>query len=152
MKLILLALLLFATSCSLLSGFNKRKFHYEASNQQSQTLTLLIPRGYVQEKIAIDSAGNKEQVYHYSNGTILYFVQTIDTLKPYQPIIEENSIPLPHPHGGWIYKGIDSNNLYWREIRQGYFRFGYRFVPTNSEIKFDSVLNFISSQRERKEI
>jgi hypothetical protein len=83
-------------------------------------------------------------VYTYPDGTFLYFANG-DTLKKYQPINEEMNVRLPHPAGGWMYKGMDSSKrLFWREVRQGNLRFGYRNVSADSEIRFDSSLNYAS--------
>jgi hypothetical protein len=82
--------------------------------------------------------------YTYANGAILYFASA-DTLKEYQPINKQLNVRLPHPAGGWMYKGMDSStHLFWREVKQGNLRFGYQNVPSDLEIKFDSSVNYAS--------
>lgn len=134
-------LLLFGTSCTLLRGYKKREFIYTVNNQP-QRAVLLVPKGYGKETIITDSAtGNKEQVYTYGGGMLLYFVQAVDTTKLYQFIDTTNHIPKLFPTGGLVYKGMDENGLYWREIRKDNFRAGYRGVSVALETKFDSALN-----------
>jgi hypothetical protein len=150
MKLILFFLLLTSSSCYLVTGFKTRSFSYANDKQQKKTFKLQVPRGYLSEKITHDNTGGKEQLYQYSNGTVFYVAYTRDTLKTFQPIKEEDHIPLPHPQGGWIYKGVGKDGLYWREIRQDSLRFGYRFVPSILEAKFDEALNFNSLQKGKR--
>ena len=150
MKLILFFLLLTTSSCYLVTGFKTRSFSYADDKQQNHSFKLQVPRGYLTEKITNDSAGGKEQLYKYSNGTLFYVAYAPDTSKTFQPIKEEDHIPLQHPQGGWIYKGVGKDGLYWREIRQDSLRFGYRFVPGILEAKFDEALNFNSLQKVKR--
>jgi hypothetical protein len=133
-------------SCSLFSGLRKREFTF-TNNQQAQTLCLLIPKRYAKKETFTDSAGNQHQVYRYSNGAFLYVIQTTDTLTQFQPIDTANHIPLLHPYGGLLYKGLDTARLFWREIRTDSFRFGYRFVPAALETDFDTAVNFAGMRR-----
>jgi len=133
-------------SCSLLRGYKKREFVY---GNDDKTLALLIPSGYSKEETRTDSLGNKERVYHYRNGASLYFARTM-VVKDMQPIDKQNNIPLAHPYGGLMYKGLDERGLYWREMQRNGFRFGYKNVPSNWEIKFDSSVNYAGYQRVRR--
>lgn len=138
--------LLFCVSCSLFSGLRKRNFTYTDGNQP-QTLRVLVPKRYAKKEIITDSAGNQQQYYRYSNGAFLYVIHTTDTLTQFQPIDTANNVPLPHPFGGLMYKGLDASNLFWREIRTDSFRFGYRFVPGDVESLFDSAVNYAGTRR-----
>ncbi len=150
MKLILFFLLISLSSCYLITGYKKRSFTYSNGPEQSHTLKLQVPRGYLDEKTTTDSTGNKEQVYRYINGMVFYVAYTPDTLKEFHPIEESRHVPLPHAQGGWIFKGVEKNNLFWREIRQDSLRFGYRYVPSELEAKFDAALNFNSLQKGKR--
>lgn len=144
MKWILPLLLLFTASCALLKGYKKDEFYYTAAPQQNQCLPLLIPRGALKEEIKQEPDGSKVQTYHYGNGTVLYIAYNTDTTWQYQPIAPEENVPLLHPLGGIMYKGITKDLLYWREIRIDSLRMGYVNVPYDLEIRFDSALNYAS--------
>ena len=139
-------LLLFCVSCSLYSALRRKEFTYTAANEQ-QTLRLLVPKRYAKVENDTDSAGNPQRLYRYGNGAVLYIIQTTDTVTLFQPIDTTNHVPLQHPYGGIMYKGIDSMGLFWREIRTDSFRFGYRFVPSGVEPLFDSAVNFAGMRR-----
>jgi hypothetical protein len=143
MKFLLLLLFICFSSCSLFNGFKKRTFDYGANDE---SFDVMIPKGWKKSELKSDSADNKVQYYHYKNGSALYLVRIADSLTSFQPINFSNHIPLIHPKGGLIYKGIDSNGLYWREIRLHDFRFGYKNVPTETEARFDSALNFAAQK------
>ncbi len=145
-KTCLFLFLIVATSCSLFNGFNRRKFQYTANNSP-QNLSLLVPKGFKGEKKMVDSAGNLQQVFSYENGAFLYFAFVKDTTKTYQLFVEENHIAKKHPGGGYFFKGRDSTGLYWRELKQGNFRAGYRNVSSEIEEKFDSAINHAGYQR-----
>ncbi len=140
MKFCLLAVLFGVSSCALFNDFKKREFEYgpEAGNR----FQVLIPKGWSKKDITLDSADYKEQFYTYKNGSVLYFIRAADTTKIYQQFDTSRHIPLIHPNGGLIYKGIDPIGLYWREIRINEFRFGYKGVPTETEVRFDSAVNY----------
>ena len=143
MKLLLLLLIIGFSSCSLFNGFKKRNFNY---GEKGESFGVIIPKGWKKTEFKSDSADNKVQYYYYKNGSSLYLVRNADSLISFQPIIFSNHIPLIHPQDGLIYKGIDSNGLYWREIRLKDFRFGYKNVPTETEARFDSALNYAAQK------
>jgi hypothetical protein len=128
------------------SALRQKKFAFTNGNQP-QTLRILVPKRYVKRETITDSSGNKGDYYRYSNGAFFYVIQTTDTLLRFQPIDTASHIPLPHPYGGLMYKGLDSADRFWREIRTDSFRFGYRFVPHSSEILFDSAVNYAGMRR-----
>ena len=144
MRLILLALLFLLNSCYIFTGYKKGSFTYQV-HEQRQSFPLIIPVGYSQPIINTDSSGNKEQLYHYNGNGYLYFVHELSP-KEYQPIAEEKNIPVQHPLGGMLYKGMDKNGLYWSEIRTDHFKFGYRNIRPGFELRFDSALNFAGYQ------
>ena len=150
MRMVLLLLLFSFTSCGLFSPYKNRKFSYTDESGATKTVRLKVPRGFKVKTENVDSAGNKEQVYRYVNGTVYYAAYSNDTTRTYQPIDETINQPLPHRLGGWIYKGQDSSHLFWREIRMRPLTFGYRNVSRENEIRFDSALNYSSLFPERR--
>jgi hypothetical protein len=130
-------------SCSLFPELSRRDFTFN-NNNSTQNINILVPRGYAKTEKVIDSAGNQLQLFHYGNA-ILYSAFFKDTAMSFQNIDTSFHIPLPHPRGGLIYKGIDSAHLYFREIRlYNGLRFGYKNVSQAQEGAFDSALNYSS--------
>jgi len=149
MKCTLIVLLLVMAFCSPFKGLRAKSFVY-STGETSRVLPLLVPGKYLKEEKLSDAKGNQALVYTYPNGALLYFANA-DTLKEYQPINKEFNLRLPHPAGGWMYKGMDSSTrLFWREIRQGNLRFGYQNVSADLEIKFDSSLNYAGYPKLRR--
>lgn len=140
-----LLLLVLLSSCFLLRDLKRERFTYNA-NGQVHSIALQVPRGFDREKLERDSAGNTARLYFYSNGTVFYAAHLVDTAKQYQFIDYTQNIPLPHKRGGWIYKGMDSTERYWREIRLANYKFGYINVPRSREGDFDEALNWVSLQ------
>jgi hypothetical protein len=140
-----LLLLLLLSSCFLLRDLKRERFTYNA-NGQVGTMVLQVPRGFDREKVEVDSVGNTVKFFHYSNGTVFYAAHLVDTAKQYQYINYGRNIPLEHIKGGWIYKGMDSTERYWREIRVGPYKYGYIAVPKSHEGDFDEALNWNSLQ------
>lgn len=136
-------------SCSPFTALRNKTFTF-TENNQSQTLRIKVPKKYAKQQAFTDSAGNQEQYYHYSNGAQLYVIYTMDTLAQFQPIDTAENVPKPHPFGGLMYKGMDSAGRFWREVRTDSFRFGYRFVPPEMEILFDSAVNYAAARRFKK--
>lgn len=142
MKSIYFLLLILFSSCFLSRNFIKREF---VTNTRG-SIPLIVPAGFAREEIKFNSAGTKEQVYHYSNGAFFYISSSGNRINPEQYINMEMNIPREHPKGGLIYKGVMPGPLFWREIRIDSFRIGYRNVPRDWEIRFDSASNYISNQ------
>jgi hypothetical protein len=140
-----LLLLVLLSSCFLLRDLKRERFTYNV-NGQVRTLHLQVPRGFDREKVEVDSAGNTAKFYNYSNGTVYYVAHMVDTARQYQYINYGKNMPLEHINGGWIYKGMDSTERYWREIRVGAYKFGYTNVPRSREGDFDEALNWTSLQ------
>src|SRR6476661_662632 len=113
-------IMVLCASCSLFSGLRKRNFTFTA-NGQPHTLRILVPKRYAKKQNLVDSAGNQQQLYTYSNGALLYVVHTTDTLLQFQPIDSTVNVPKPFINGGLMYKGIDSARLFWREVRTDSF-------------------------------
>lgn len=133
------------SSCFLLKDLKQERFVYNADGR-AHVLHIRVPRGFDREKLERDSAGNTVQYYYYSNGTVFYAAFMVDTSKQLQPIDYTQNIPLPHKDGGWIYKGMNDDERYWREIRLANYKFGYVNVPRSLEGDFDEALNFNSLQ------
>lgn len=139
MKFCLFVSFVVIISCSSIKGLRKKEFVY-SDRAGDQKIHLLVPKGYRKELIR-DTLGNKLQLYTYRNGAALYFIYG-DTTVNFQYINLQYNIPKEHPAGGWMFKGIDSTGLFWREVRQGMFRVGYKNIPGASEFKFDTVVNY----------
>ncbi|RYF81377.1 MAG: hypothetical protein EON98_12440 [Chitinophagaceae bacterium] len=142
---LLLLVVVSVSSCFLFRDYKKTNFRYSA-NGQSSSLPIIAPKGFVKQE-RIDTAGISMQTFYYPGGAILYAAYLADTSYTLQPINERIHQPLIHRLGGLVYKGQDSNELYYREIRQGNLRFGYRGVPSVNESYFDSATNYASLQR-----
>jgi hypothetical protein len=132
------------SSCFLFKDYKKKTFTYERNGQQF-SLPLVVPKGFIKEEIT-DTAGILLQTYYYAGGSILYAAYLNDTTYELQPLNKSVHQPLLHRLGGLVYKGQDANELFFREIRQGNFRFGYRYVPSLLEGQFDSATNQASLQ------
>lgn len=142
-KLLFLFFMIAFVSCALFPELSKRDFSFN-NNNSTQNINILVPRGYAKTEKIIDSAGNQQQLFYYGNA-ILYTGYYTDTTKSFQRIDTSFHIPLPHPRGGLIYKGIDSAHLYFKEIRlYNGLRFGYKNVSQAREGAFDSALNYSS--------
>lgn len=128
-------------SCGLFPKYKKTSFSY-SYNGNGQTMALLVPKGAKKQDIQIDSLGNTINNYWYGNGTHLYFAWLKDSTVQLQPIDTTRHVAQPAPQGGRMYKEMDTKWQFWREIQDGYFRAGYRQVPFDSEIRFDSSLNY----------
>src|SRR5215207_11390468 len=141
----LLALLPFIlASCFLFRDYKQTTFTY-SKNGQAASMPLVVPRGFVKQE-RNDTAGISLQTFSYSDGSVLYAAYLNDTTYELQPFNKAIHQPLIHRLGGLVYKGQNENELYYREIRQGAFRFGYRNVPAVNEGFFDSATNYASLQ------
>jgi hypothetical protein len=129
-----------------------RKEKYKASqftyshNGQAALVPLVVPKGFNKQE-RTDTAGVTLQTFYYPNGAILYAAFLKDTMMELQPFDKRLHQPHIHILGGSVYKGQDEKELYYREIRQGNLRFGYRLVPRDVELQFDSATNYASLQR-----
>lgn len=132
------------TGCFLVKDYSKRSFAYSAHGQAA-TLPVIVPRGYLKQESA-DTAGIRLQAWYYPGGAMIYTAYLNDTTAELQPISKAVHQPQVHRLGGLIFKGQDENELFYREIRRGNFRFGYRFVPRGMEWEFDSSTNYASLQ------
>ena len=136
---------LLLSSCFLFKDYKKREFAY-VENGQAKVLPIVVPKGYVKMERK-DTAGISLQTYYYQGGAILYTAYLQDTayeLQAYNKVIHQ---PQVHRLGGLVYKGQDEDLRFYREIRQGNLRFGYRYVPDIFEFQFDSATNHASLQR-----
>ena len=119
-----------------------RNFKTRQLESDGKILSLSIPNRYIKEESRIDSLGNKLQVFNYGNGAYLYFATVKDSVD-LQLIDKEKNIAKLHSIGGIFYKGIDAKGLFWREVQIDNLRYGYKNVTRDSEIKFDSAINFV---------
>jgi hypothetical protein len=132
------------SACFLAREYKQKQFTY-TDNGRSVTLPLVVPRGYLKEEKK-DTAGITLQTFYYPGGAMLYAAYLQDTGFAIQPFKESLHQPQVHRLGGLVFKGQDEDDLYYREIRQGNLRFGYRLVPEAVELQFDSATNFASLQ------
>jgi hypothetical protein len=132
------------SACFLAREYKQKQFTY-SDNGRLVTLPLMVPRGYLKEEKK-DTAGITLQTFYYPGGAMLYTAYLQDTAFTIQPFNESLHQPQIHRLGGLVFKGQDEKNLYYREIRRGNLRFGYRLVPEAVELPFVSATNFASLQ------
>jgi hypothetical protein len=137
--------LLALSSCFAPRGFRQERFVYNV-NGHMHNMRLLVPRGFDRTRLERDSAGNTARFYYYRNDMVFYAAHLTDTAKQYQPIDYSRNLPLPHNRSGWIFKGMNPDERYWREIRVANYKFGYINVPRSREREFDEALNRASLQ------
>ncbi len=142
---VFLLLLLALSSCFLFKDYRKSQFTY-TRNGQVAMLPLVVPKGYTKQE-KTDTAGMTLQTFYYPGGAILYAAFLTDTTFEIQPFPKGLHQPQIHRLGGLVYKGQDEKELFYREIRQGNLRFGYRQVSPDAELLFDSATNFASLQK-----
>lgn len=135
------------SSCFLRRDYRTSSFTY-GSNGQTTTLPLVVPNGYAKMEKK-DTAGVTLQTFYYPNGALLYNAYLTDTTYELQQFDKTLHQPQIHRLGGLVYKGENEKELFYREIRQGNLRFGYRLVPKRLEVEFDSSTNFASLQKRR---
>jgi hypothetical protein len=140
---LILFLFVVLNSCFLFSKYRQTDFTYDEGSQ-AFSIPIVVPKGYSKERTEVDSSGNTILSYTYDNKAIFYVAHMEDTSVQIQPIVEKDNIPhMALTTGVIIYKGMDTNKLLWREIRQNSFRVGYRFVPKEWEAGFDSAINYV---------
>ena len=125
--------------------YKTTEFTY-SRNGQAFSIPLVVPNGFSRHEKA-DTAGISIQTFYYPNGALLYAAYLQDTQMRIQPFDARMHLPKVHTRGGLVFKGQDENELFYREIRQGNLRFGYRQVPGSAELLFDSATNFASLQK-----
>jgi hypothetical protein len=144
--LVLFSFLLFVLSACFLrrNAYKTAQFTY-TRNGQTLSQPMVVPKGFSREE-RTDTAGVTLHTFYYPYGAMLYAAFLRDTLMELQAFDKRMHQPRIHIRGGQVYKGQDENELYYREIRQGNLRFGYRLVPGSVELLFDSATNFASLQ------
>lgn len=126
------------------NDFKPSQFTYSA-NGQDYAVPLMVPKGF-QRQERVDTAGIALQTFYYPGGQVFYVAHLRDTTFQLQAIDERLHQPRVHFLGGRVFKGIDKNELFYREIQQGNLRIGYRLVPKGAELLFDSVTNYAAMQ------
>lgn len=126
--------------------YKPAQFSYTQDGRDMR-LPMVVPKGFNRQE-KTDTAGVLLHTFYYPNGAMLYAAYVQDTLTELQPFDKRMHQPQVHRLGGLVYKGQDEKELYYREIRQGALRFGYRNVPGTVELQFDSATNFASLQRQ----
>jgi hypothetical protein len=114
---------------------------------KSYSVPIIVPKGYTKERTEVDSSGNTILSYTYGEKTTFYVAHLQDSSKQLQPIDKQQNQPqIDSVTGLVMYKGLDSNALFWKELQGQNFRTGYRYVPKSSENKFDSAANYCALQ------
>jgi hypothetical protein len=138
-------LLIGVSSCFLFKEYRRSQFSY-SNNGQTVVMPLVVPKGFSRQE-RTDTAGISLQTFYYPNGAVLYTAYLADTAYELQSFNKRLHQPQIHRLGGLVYKAQDEKELFYREIRQGHLRFGYRQVPGAFELQFDSATNHASLQR-----
>lgn len=138
-------LLFVLSACFLRKEYKTSAFTYSANGQKA-TIPLVVPKGFTKEETR-DTAGIRLQTFYYPSGALLYAAYLSDTAFEIQPFDKSLHQPRIFPTGGLVYKGQDEKELFYREVRQGHLRFGYRLVPETQELLFDSATNYAPLQR-----
>jgi hypothetical protein len=143
-QIVVLALVsIFLASCFLVKPYRVENFSFTSGNT-NYSVPLVVPRGYSKKWVSQDSSGNNILTYQYKDGSIFYLAHVKDTSVDLQPLEwSENIARQSHHTGALIYKGMDKDHLFWREVRQKNFRSGYRFVNGDEEYRFDSATNYL---------
>jgi hypothetical protein len=128
-----------------LSKYKRTNFTY-SEGSQSYSIPIVVPKGFAKERTEVDSSGNTILSYFYekkAGKAFFYIAHMVDSSTQLQPIIEEEHIPQVRlGTETLVYKGLDKENLYWREVRKGELRVGYHSVPKHLESRFDSATNY----------
>ena len=143
MKILLpLFLTVLLQSCFLFGRFTKDHITF---NEQGAAVsrTIIVPKKFSRSESSTDSSGNQVRLYHYADGTKLYFVKAEDTAVQYQPINYAVNIPKAL-YNTIFFKGVDSVGGYWRETRYGNYKIGYYSASRGEDWKFDSSLNYFT--------
>ena len=143
MKIFLLFILMATVfnSCFLFPKYRRSYFTYNDSSQ-TYSIPVIIPKGYKRERTEVDSSGNTILTYSYGSEQF-YIAHMADTASDVYLIDEAANIPrLYEPTGSLVFKGMDSLQRYWREVRQDKWRAGYRNVSPEKEVRFDSATNY----------
>ncbi|WP_121352175.1 hypothetical protein [Flavisolibacter nicotianae] len=144
-RFLFLWLIFLFSSCFLVKDYKQKQFTY-TTDGRAVHLPMVVPKGYVKEEKK-DTAGITLQSFTYPGGALLYAAYLTDTTFEIQPFDTALHQPQIHRLGGWVYKGQNEDDLFYREIRQGHLRFGYRLVPQSKELAFDSATNYLSLQK-----
>ncbi len=142
MKMYLLTLLLPLASCSM-HYYKKSEF----TSKSGSSIQILVPKKWSKLITTPDGAGGMEKVYFYPNGATFYVSNSLKPINPAEIIDSVQHIPLEHPSGARMFKGVMPGLLYWREVQKEAYRFGYKNVPTELEHRFDSAVNFTLAMR-----
>ncbi len=142
---LLLLLLIGFSSCFLFKDYKRKPFAYTQAGQ-SQTLSLLVPKGYTKETVS-DTAGIQLHSFQYADGSLLYAAYLADTTFELQSFDKAMHQPKPFGKSGVMYKGQNNKGEFYREIRQGALRFGYWGVGLDNETLFDSATNYAAMRR-----
>lgn len=139
-----LLLVFVCPACFLSRPYRSAVFDYTRDGQTVK-LPLVVPKGFVKQE-RLDTAGAILHTFRYPGGALFYSAFVKDTNVQLQPINEAVHQPVPGPMGSLVYKGQDQQALFFREIRHGCLRFGYRNVTGEDEWRFDSATNFAAKQ------
>lgn len=135
-----------ASSCFLSGQYRKTSFMYTVGTQ-SYSFPILVPKGYTKERTEVDSSGNTILSYLYGSKTTFYIAHLEDTSRQLLPFMDKAmQLRKDSVSGTVVYKGVDADKLFWKEIRRSNFRTGYHSVPEKREALFDSATNYCAAQ------
>lgn len=141
MRIFLFFILVSFNSCFLFSDFTKRTISYHDTG----SMQVVVPKRFHRAEMKTDSAGNQVQYYYYGSGTVLYFAKMKDTSTALQYINYDMNLPKDLLDTKF-YKGVNEDNRYWRESRNGDFKAGYYKVHSENDGIYDSSLNYFTQR------
>jgi hypothetical protein len=129
---------IFLTSCSVLSGVNKKEFIYYRDNKSGKLL-FRLPKGKSDESFRIGENNAKEQFYNLSDGAVFY----VSRLTSWQTVNTHRIAALKPVNKISAFSGKDDNQLYWKEVHLEDFRIGYAYVTADRLEQFNDALNSV---------
>lgn len=139
-NIILFLLLCHCASCFSFPKLGKHSFDYNVAGRAAY-IAVMLPKGFKTGETITDSSGAQVKRYTYGDGAELYFARMRDTFTMIRSIDTSRHIPGITLRGATMYKGIEKDYTFWREVRKGFFRVGYRNVTVPVEPRFDSAVN-----------
>lgn len=139
-QLLFLPVLIFLVSCSISSGYNKKRFSFYRFDKP-RSIAIKAPGGFLKEQVKVGEFG-KEQFYTYKDGSLLYIGLNMTWLSDNQ---SRRNVPIPDSvrSSSGIYKGLDKKGLHWKEIHFETFILGYSYVPPGRLELFEEAVNSI---------
>ncbi|RFS19409.1 hypothetical protein DVR12_22505 [Chitinophaga silvatica] len=156
-------------SCNINKGFTTITFVSHVDRKQSKIVkySMKIPVGY-KLVIGVGGHGEKENEYNYQDLSHIYISEFPSGLANYDNIkslgdslarkrfegIEDYELSKAiaqlqgkeYVREDMMLEGINSQKLYWKDMRIGFISVGYNNVPASQKDKFDSSLKSFSKK------